>query len=144
MAQTFISGTDGGVTVGSGSGSGEDKHSIQFNTWSATVTRSVHDVTKYGDTGKRRVLGLLDVTGSAGGFVSHSAANLALDAGAGMQAAGQSFDDIQLKFFTGCTWTFHAVIDSMAATSTMGGDTTVTMNFQLADGAGLTEAWDES
>jgi hypothetical protein len=106
--------------------------------------RTVHDVTKYGDTGRRRVLGLLDVTGSAGGFASHSASHLALDAGAGMQAAGQAFDDLVLTFFTGCTWTFHAVIDSMAATSTMGGDTTVTMNFQLADGAGLTEAWDES
>jgi hypothetical protein len=144
MAQTFISGTDGGVTVGSSGGSGENKHSIQFNTWSATVNRTVHDVTKYGDTGRRRVLGLLDVTGSAGGFASHSASHLALDAGAGMQAAGQAFDDLVLTFFTGCTWTFHAVIDSMAATSTMGGDTTVTMNFQLADGAGLTEAWDES
>ena len=144
MAQTFISGTDGGVTLGSSGGTAENKHSIQFNTWSATVTRTVHDVTKYGDTGRRRVLGLLDVTGSAGGFASHSAAHLALDAGGGMQAAGQSQDQVVLKFFTGCTWTFEAVMDSMAASSTMGGDTTVTTNFQLSNGGSLTEAWDES
>ena len=144
MAQTFIQGTDGNCAFGSSSGTGEDKHSVQFNTWSATATRTVHDVTKFTDTGRRRILGLADLTGSAGGFVSHSASNLAIDAHGGMQAAGQVNDQVVLTFFTGCTWTFQAVIDSMAASVTMGGDTTVTLNFQLAGGAGVTEAWDES
>lgn len=144
MAQTFIQGTDGNCAFGSGGGTGENKHSVQFNTWSATATRTVHDVTKFADTGRRRILGLADITGSAGGFVSHSAGNLAIDVHGGMQAAGQVNDDIVLTFATGCTWTFEAIIDSMAASSTMGGDTTVTLNFQLAGGAGVTEAWDES
>ena len=144
MAQTFISGTDGSCSFGSGGGSGENKHSCQFNTWSATATRSVHDVTKFGDTGRRRILGLADITGSAGGFVSHSASNLAIDVHSGMQGAGQANDDIALLFATGCSWTFEAIIDTMSASSTMGGDATLTFNFQLAGGAGVTEAWDES
>jgi hypothetical protein len=32
----------------------------------------------------------------------------------------------------------------MAATSTMGGDTTITMNFQMSGGEALVETWDET
>ena len=143
MAQTFISGTDGACTFGTSSGTGHQKHACQFNTWSATATRSVHDVTKFGDTGRRRILGLADITGSAGGFASFDAANLGIDVHAGMMAAGQSSDTVVLQFATGCSWSFEALIDSMAASSTMGGDMTLSFNFQLAVG-GVTEAWDET
>ena len=134
MAQTFISGTDGACTFGSGSGTGNQKHACQFNTWSATATRSVHDVTKFGDTGHRRILGLADITGSAAGFASFDAAHLGIDVHAGMQAKGQVDDTILLTFAAGCTWSFGAILDSMAAGSTMGGDATLSFNFQLASG----------
>ena len=118
-----------------------------FNTWSATVTRTVHDVTGFGDTGRRRLLGLLDVTGSAGGVAKNDAANTSPGPGAGLNAAGDVQSDITLTFDAAPTltkWVFGAVIDSIAANVTMGGESTLTFNFQLASGSTVTETWDES
>jgi len=141
----YITGSDGNCTLGS-------DNKAQFNTWSATVTRTVHDVTGFGDAGRRRILGLLDVTGSAGGVPISNATSTAPDAGGGssantgLQALGSTGGTITLTFdgSNTSTWAFAAVIDSIAASSTMGGDSTITFNFQMSGGAALTETWDES
>ena len=153
----YVHGSEGNVALG-----GMNDNVDVFNTWSATVTRSVHDITGYGDKGRPRILGLMDVTGSAGGTVKYNVAHSAPNAGgsattsstpgdtegsAGLQtfgATGDASNPITLTFATGCTWSFAGVIDSMAATSTMGGDTTITMNFQMAGGALMVETWDET
>ena len=135
----YITGSDGNCTLGS-------DNKAQFNTWSATVTRTVHDVTGFGDAGRRRILGLLDITGSAGGVPISNAASSQPDAGGGLQALGSTGGTITLTFDSTntATWSFTAIIDSIAATSTMGGDATLPFNFQMSGGAGLTEAWDEN
>ena len=153
----YIHGSEGNVALGAAN----DNVAV-FNTWSATVTRSVHDITGFLDTGRRRMLGLLDVTGSAGGTLKYDAVNHAPNAAgtattssalgdtlgtAGLQTfgnTGSTSNPIVLTFVSGCTWTFVGIIDSMAASSTMGGDTTITMNFQMSGGAEMVEAWDES
>ena len=143
----YIHGSDGSCTFGN------DNH-IAFNTWSATVTRTVHDITSFGDTGRRRMLGLVDVTGSAGGFpVRDAGANTSPGAGAGIQAESSTGGAIVLTFdadpdggsaSTALTWGFTGIIDSIAASVTMGGESTMTFNFQLSNGGALTETWDET
>ncbi len=65
-------------------------------------------------------------------------------------ASGDVATEFLLTVATGCTYTFTGVIDSMAINSTAGGDSTITMNFQMAGGldtkadASAIEAWDES
>jgi hypothetical protein len=146
----FIHGSEGNVALGA-----TNDNVAVFNTWSATVTRSVHDITGYTDIGRRRILGLMDVTGSAGGTLKYNASNTApnaagspanstTDGTVGLQAADATGADITLTFATGNTWVFKGIIDSMAATSTMGGDTTITMNFQMSGGEALVETWDET
>jgi hypothetical protein len=147
---SYVHGSEGNVGIGA-----TNDNVAVFNTWSATVTRSVHDITGYGDLGRRRILGLLDVTGSAGGTLKYNDSNTAPNAAGspadattegavGLQAADSTGGTITLTFATGCTWVFTGVIDSMAASSTMGGDTTLTMNFQLSGGNLLVETWDET
>jgi hypothetical protein len=141
----YITGSDGNCSLGS-------DNKAQFNTWSATVTRTVHDVTGFGDEGRRRILGLLDITGSAGGVPISNDSSTAPDAGGsstgavGLQALGSTGGNITLTFdnTNASNWVFAAVIDSIAATSTMGGDSTITFNFQMSGGARLTETWDET
>ena len=137
---TYLQGSEGAANLTA-------DHDCQFNTWSATASHAVHDVTGFGDTGRRRLLGIADLTGSAGGVTIADAtgANPGLNSGASVN--GSTGASMVLSFrttSTACTWTFTAVIDSIAASVTAGGDNTVTFNFQLSGGQIVTEAWDES
>ena len=154
MAEKFISGNTGQCLLGAA-----DEHNPHFNTWSATFSRSVHDVTAFGDTGRRRIPGIADVTGSAGGFMTFDASNTGpgvfQDAHGAPLAPGSSevqSHAIVLTVQTGCSYTFNGMISDVAINTTIGGDATITMNFSLASGlafqgtSGTTamEAWDES
>ena len=153
MAETFISGNSGACVLGSA-----NEHNPHFNTWSATFTREQHDVTAFGDTGRRRIPGLADISGSAGGFMTFDSS----DTGPGVfqdahgnVAAAQSHLMV-LTLATGCTYTFNGNITDVAISSTMGGDATITMNFVMAGGAEIQgtnpaasspqtiETWDET
>ncbi len=154
MAEKFLSGNTGQAVLGA-----SNEHNPHFNTWSATFSRTQHDVTAFGDTGRRRIPGLADVTGSAGGFMTydanHTGPGVFQDAHAAPLAPGSSevhSHAIVLTLQTGCTYSFNGIVSDIAISSTMGGDATITMNFALASGleyAGTTgttamEAWDES
>ena len=145
MAQTPIHGSLGSCRLGT-----VNHHDALFNTWSATFSRQVHDVTAFADTGRRRVLGIADISGSAGGFMAFDAANNSPSVFQNTMASGDVATEFLLTVATGCTYTFTGVIDSMAINSTAGGDSTITMNFQMAGGldtkadASAIEAWDES
>lgn len=163
MAETWISGNDGSITFGATSPGVSATNALSFNTWSATFSRTVHDITAFGDTGRRRLLGIGDIQGSAGGFLSCDEANTApgvfqgqhgMDTGVtGTEAA------ITLFLHTGATddasYIFNGIISDIAITSTMAGDATGTFNFQLssgttfqgtkvAPGSTAIESWDES
>ena len=154
MAEKFLSGNTGLCVIGA-----SNAHNPHFNTWSATFTREQHDVTAFGDSGRRRIPGIADVSGSAGGFMTYDAGNAApnvfANAHDGPLNPGSSdthSHPIVLTLQTGCSYTFNGVVSDVAISSTMAGDATITMNFQLASGlefqgtSGTTamEAWDES
>ena len=149
MAETFISGNSGQALLGS-----TNEHNPHFNTWSATFSRTQHDVTAFGDTGRRRIPGIADITGSAGGFMTFDANNTG--PGVFQDAHGSTAEShaIVLTVQTGCTYTFNGLISDVAISSTMGGDATITMNFALASGLAVQgtdptgstaiETWDET
>ena len=62
---TYIVGNDGNVTIDVG---GTTSSIMKVNSFTANLSRSVHNITGFGDTGGRRRLGMLDLTGSLNGF----------------------------------------------------------------------------
>ena len=147
MAEQYISGTTGQCLIGTA-----NEHDPHFNTWSATFTREMHDVTAFGDTGHRRIPGIVDISGSAGGFMSNNVANTSPDVFANAHGPTLESHPIVLTLATGCTYTFNGNVTDVAVSSTMGGDATITFNFVLSSGlavqgtSGSTaiETWDES
>lgn len=127
-----ILGYTGNVTFPSG-------HAATVQTWSATVSRTVHDVTPMAAVGMVRELGVQDVQGSIGGIMKDGSDSPGF--GSGVAAAGASAAELTLTAASGNTLAFDAVFDSIAASSTVTGDATVTFNFQMSDQAGATITW---
>ena len=127
----FILGYEGAVTLPSG-------HASTINTWSATVSRAVHDTTPFGQAHLTRRLGIMDIQGSCGGYLDSSSDP---GFGAGAQAAGASGVAMTLQAQAGNTIAFLAVIDQIALSSTATGDATITFNFLMSDADGPTLAW---
>jgi len=147
MPETFISGNSGACLIGSA-----NEHNPHFNTWSATFTREMHYVTAFGDTGRRRIPGIADISGSAGGFMTFDSANSGPGVFQDAHSGTVESHTILLTVQTGCTYTFNGQVTDVAVSSTMGGDATITMNFALSSGqefqgtSGTTviETWDET
>tara|TARA_Y100001973_G_scaffold106401_1_gene184087 strand:- start:1806 stop:2219 length:414 start_codon:yes stop_codon:yes gene_type:complete len=134
----YITGNDGNVTFG-------DDYKLAFNTWSATLTRASTDVTAFGDAAKRRRLGVLDFSGSAGGhFISGATHN---DPGGIHMAGGHDPDGFAGAVFTvatSCTISATVVVSSVGYSVDKNGDSTGTINFELSGGSAPTMAWSES
>ena len=129
-----ISGNTGSITGGV---------SGVLNTWSATVSRAVSDVTGFGLVGRNRILGVYDMTGSAGGIMDDAAAFVSTNEIAAMTAiTGAS---ITLTAQSGNTIGANVVVDSVSLGSSKAGDATVSFNFSLAatatTGSPFTISW---
>lgn len=136
MAISYLTGDDGGITF-------PTAHGANFQTWNATFSRNVSDVTGYADTGRRRRLGLWDVNGSAGGTLVKDAANTK----PGVTSA--ALDGAAITLFsktasTACSHTLTAVISQIGITSTKTGDAAISFDFAISNGTIPTETWDES
>jgi hypothetical protein len=105
-----------------------------LNTWSATISRAMSDVTGFTNSGRNRLLGVYDMTGSAGGVLTRTAAFISTNFLASQTAetgatitltaysAGTSQNTIQA----------NVVVNDVAMNSTKTGDTGVTFSFALA------------
>ena len=127
-------------------------YNAKFNTWSASISRAVIDTTTFEDTGKRRQLGLLDITGSASGHLT-STASEGNDPGYEIMAAGAAatLDGVDIELIssttsTACKIGFTGIITSMAPSVDVNGDQVMSYNFEVTGGAtsGVTITWDES
>ena len=105
-----------------------------LNTWSATVSRAMSDVTGFTNSGRNRLLGVYDMTGSAGGVLTRTAAFVSTNFLAAQTAeTGASITLTALSSGTSQnTIQANVVVDSVAMQSTKTGDTGVTFNFSLA------------
>lgn len=131
MSTIYLTGNDGGITFPAA-------HNAAFATWNATFSRNVSEVTSFGDTGRRRRLGIWDVTGSAGG-------TLIGDGGSpGITETVDTGSAITLKASTACTYALTAVISDIAMSVTKTGDSAISFNFAISNGSIPTETWDET
>jgi hypothetical protein len=135
---TYLIGNDGNVTMPSGG------DVIKVKTFAATLARPESDLTGFGDTGKRRRLGLLDLTGSLNGipasdstatantasfFVSTSTAALALS----ILDVAASTNDARIAA--------NCVFNNFACNGDKNGDSTLTCNFSNGDGTAPVVTW---
>lgn len=105
-----------------------------LNTWSATISRATSDVTGFTNSGRNRLMGIYDLTGSAGGVLTRTAAFISgnflaaqtADAGAQITLTARN-DSVSTN-----TIVFSAVCSEVSLQSTKAGDTGVTFNFSLA------------
>mgnify|MGYP003140773519 CR=1 FL=1 len=128
-------------------------YNAKFNTWSASVSRAVVDLTGFADTGKRRQLGLLDITGSAAGHLTTDADGASDTPGLALMSAGAAatLDGVDIELISSttssaCKIEFSGIVTSMAPSVDVNGDQIMNYNFELTGGAlsGVTMSWDES
>ena len=132
MALTFAHGSDGSVTMPTGD------FYANLNTWSCSLSRTTSVVTGFGDTGnRRRASAVIDLTGSAGGFVKYGAASTSP---LGINSTTSS-SSMVLTVASGATLTFDALVTGTDLSVTQDGDTTITFNFEMDDSDGPAVAW---
>ena len=135
---TYLIGNDGNVTMPSGG------DVIKIKTFAATLARPESDLTGFGDSGKRRRLGLLDLTGSLNGVP-------AIDSTATQNTASffvsTSTAALTLAIFDVVASTSDAriaancVFNNFAFNVDKNGDSTLTCNFSNGDGTAPVVTW---
>ncbi len=135
-----ITGSDGSCSV--------TGYKILFNTWSATFSQTITDLTAFGDTFAAKKGGVMSGTFSASGIMQRdvdgepmpTAADPASGSAIAMSSGGVA---VQLKAGStnDCMWSGSAVIGNVSPTSTMGGDASCSVDGEF-DGT-ITLTWDE-
>lgn len=139
MATTYLVGNDGAVALPAA-------HGMNVKVWAATLTRVSSDITGFSDTGKRRRLGIVDVTGSLSGTPFYAGANTS----AGMdvaQAGGTlvlSLSGVTSGTVAAAYISMSCVFDQFAMNVDKNGESSLTMNYQLSGGAAPTIVWTTS
>ena len=139
MPSNRITGSDGQCTVAS--------HNILFNTWSATFSQVVSDVTAFGNAFAQKRGGLMSGTFSASGLMQdNDSTTEPMPTSTDILAFNKAGEDVELQ--TGSTtknlsmWTFKAVIGNVSPTSTQGGDASISVDGESTGDITLT--WDET
>lgn len=136
-ATTYVVGNDGDVTI-----SGSDDL-FKVRSFAATLSRNSSDITGFGDTGKRRKLGLLDLTGSFAGLPMIGTATSSV--ATSIMFSKTATQSITLKIYTDGTnlgqIVATCVYSSFAFNSDKSGDATVTANFENASGTAPVLTW---
>jgi len=145
---TYVIGNDGNVAYSLNSAT---QVFFKVQSYAATLQRPVSTLTAFGDTGQRKRLGMLDLTGSLNAVIgidstgSTSTSNTAIvlissqDVATTRPAVTLSIYDTPAT--TDAKITSNAVFSSFAFNSSKTGDTTVTVNFENADGSAPVVTW---
>jgi hypothetical protein len=135
---TYLCGNDGSVTLPAG---GEV---IQVRTFAATLERVESDTTGFSDTGRRRRLGMLDLTGSLTGVPGvGTATTSAATSCVFLQTATAA---LTLNLFDGTTTSdakisANCIFNGFAFNVDKTGDSTLTCNFSNGDGTAPVISW---
>jgi hypothetical protein len=152
----YIIGNDGAVTIGA-----ETNDQMKVKSFAVTLSRNSSDLTAFGDTGKRKKLGLLDCTGSLNGIpllgsgtaitASNSTTGQSLlfyktTYGASITATSSvNTAVLTLKLFDDGTAkaqiVSNVVFSSFAFNSDKSGDASVTASFENGDGNAPVLTW---
>ncbi len=134
---TFLIGNDGNVSFSIG---GTTQGIFKVRSFAATLARPVSDLTSFGDTGRRKRLGMLDLSGT-----TNSSYWLFSDQAPGSGASDKR-PQVTLTLFDATTTSdakivANCVFSQFAFNSAKDGDTTCTVNFENADGAAPVVTW---
>lgn len=150
---TYLVGNDGNVTISVG---GSTQSIMKVNSFTLGLNRAVSVLTGFGDTGGRRRLGMLDASGTLNGFagVDSTAATttavstLFINQFNGVTTnATNSIPEVTLTLYDAAATTndaklvTKAVLYNWSFNSTKTGDSTVSCNFDNADGAAPVLTW---
>lgn len=107
-----------------------------LRTWSASFTRASSDITGFASVGRNRILGLYDMTGSAGGVIDDTSTGFCVTT-----VGGGNFVSFQTA--TGSTITLtcagnktiaaNCVVEQVDMNVDKAGEATITFNFSLAN-----------
>lgn len=145
---TYVIGNDGNVAYSLNSAT---QVFFKVQSYAATLQRPVSTLTAFGDTGQRKRLGMLDLTGSLNAVIgidstgSTSTSNTAIVL-ISSQDVATTRPAISLSIYDTTSTndakiTSNAVFSSFAFNSSKTGDTTVTVNFENADGVAPVVTW---
>ena len=138
---TYVIGNDGNVTLPTG---GTD--SIKVKSFAATLTRVESDVTAFGDTGRRRRLGMIDLTGSLTGVPAVNSAGATSTALTNMLWMSTVTQALTLTLYDGTGTTdariaANCIFNNAAFGYDKGGDASLTVNFSNGDGVAPVVTW---
>jgi len=145
---TYVIGNDGNVAYSLNSAT---QVFFKVQSYAATLQRPVSNLTAFGDTGHRKRLGMLDLTGSLNAVIgidstgSTSTSNTAIVL-ISSQDVATTRPAVTLSIYDSTSTsdakiTSNAVFSSFAFNSSKTGDTTVTVNFENADGSAPVVTW---
>lgn len=152
---TFLVGNDGNVTISVG---GTTSSVMKVNSFTLGLNRAVSVLTGFGDTGGRRRLGMLDASGTLNGFAgvdSTAATTTAVSVlfvnqfnavATNATNATNSIPEVTLTLFDAATTNdaklvSKSVLYNWSFNSTKTGDSTLTCNFDNADGVAPVLTW---
>lgn len=142
---TYLIGNDGNVSFSVG---GTTQAIFKVRSFAATLARPVADLTSFGDTGRRKRLGMLDLTGTLNAVFgvdsTVTGVNTAYWAFGTQEGTNRPALTLTLYDGTGTTdakIVANCVFSQYAFNAAKDGDTTVTVNFENADGAAPVVSW---
>jgi hypothetical protein len=134
---TYLIGNDGNVTMPTGG------DVIKVKTFAATLARAESDLTGFGDTGKRRRLGLLDLTGSLNGVpaIDSTATSNTASFFSSTATAALTLTIFDATGTTDAKIVANCVFNNFAFNADKSGDSTLTCNFSNGDGTAPVVTW---
>lgn len=137
---TYLVGNDGNVSFAPATATSNTVDLIKVRSFAANISRVSSDQTGFGDSGKRRRLGVIDLTGSLNGVpavgTSSTTSTLFTDSGS-YELTLTPYDSTA----TDAKIVATVVFSSFAFNSDKNGDATVTANFENANGSAPVVTW---
>jgi hypothetical protein len=145
---TYLIGNDGNVSYTIGTNTTVQTF-FKVQSFAATLSRPVSTLTAFGDTGQRKRLGMLDITGSLNAVIgvdstagtSSTHTNLILVSSQDTTATRPALTLALYDSTNDAKITSNCVFSSFAFNSAKTGDTTMTVNFENADGVAPVVTW---
>lgn len=145
---TYIVGNDGNVSYSINS---TTQTLLKVQSYAANISRPVTDLTAFGDTGRRKRLGMMDLTGTLNCIVGIDSAASTTTTNSAIVFSSQQDGTtgrptVTLTLYDGAsaadaTITAKCVFSSFSFNSAKAGDTTCTVNFENADGVAPVVSW---
>jgi hypothetical protein len=136
---TYLIGNDGSVTLPTGYAW------LHVKTFAATLTRTESDLTGFSDSGKRRRLGVIDLTGSLNGVPAQDSTATASSTTTALAILSTATAALTLNLAGSGTAatkiSANCIFNGYSFNSDKNGDATLTVNFSNADGASPAVSW---